>query len=79
MSKKSFILNVYNILLYICEGKLMKLKNMYRIELYPLRLCLHNELYNKYFNVFLLKLESSIKTFLHILYMHMLLKNTLYI
>ena len=77
MSKKSFILNVYNILLYICEGKLMKLKNMYRIELYPLRLCLHNELYNKYFNVFLLRLESSLKTFLHILYTHMLV-NTVY-
>ena len=34
---------------------------------------------SKDFNVFFLRLESSIKMFLHILYMQVLLKNTLYI
>lgn len=44
MSKESLALNGYDIPLYICDIKITKLKNMYRLEPYPLRLCLHGEL-----------------------------------
>lgn len=54
MSKGSLALNVYNTLCcFICKGKITKWKNMNnRLEPFPLRLCLHGEIKQEFFNIF---------------------------